>query len=79
MTIGPGKGGGQNHPASPSHSGESDTAKRDRILAALMACGGNNTEAAKLLGVSRRTLGKWLEAYDIPRPRKKRGKPQEAG
>jgi two-component system, NtrC family, response regulator AtoC len=45
--------------------------KKQRIMQALMDCGGNNTEAAKLLGVSRRTLGKWLEAYGIPRPRKK--------
>ncbi len=50
---------------------ETDSEKRERILEALMACGGNNTEAAKILGVSRRTLGKWLEALDIPRPRKK--------
>ena len=50
---------------------ETDEQKRQRILHALMECGGNNTEAAKLLGVSRRTLGKWLEAYNIPRPRKK--------
>ena len=57
---------------------ESDEAKKQRILEALMACGGNNTEAAKLLGVSRRTLGKWLEAYNIPRPRKKKGKPKPA-
>jgi DNA-binding NtrC family response regulator len=53
---------------------ESPEEKRARILEALMECGGNNTEAAKLLGVSRRTLGKWLELYDIPRPRKKNTK-----
>ncbi len=51
---------------------ETDEEKRRRILEALMESGGNNTEAAKRLGVSRRTLGKWLESYDIPRPRKKR-------
>jgi transcriptional regulator with GAF, ATPase, and Fis domain len=49
---------------------ESQEEKRQHILQALMECGGNNTEAAKLLGVSRRTLGKWLEAFGIPRPRK---------
>jgi transcriptional regulator with GAF, ATPase, and Fis domain len=60
---------------------ESHDEKRQRILEALMECGGNNTEAAKLLGVSRRTLGKWLEAYGIPRPRKskKSGGSQEHG
>ena len=60
--------------APKSNPAKEETAaeKRERILAALMSCGGNNTEAAKVLGVSRRTLGKWLELYDIPRPRKKR-------
>jgi DNA-binding NtrC family response regulator len=62
----------------PAGERETDEAKRQRILEALMACGGNNTEAAKILGVSRRTLGKWLEAYNIPRPRKKKGKPKAA-
>lgn len=42
-----------------------------RILEALRSCGGNQTKAAARLGVSRRTLTKWLNRYaDIPRPRK---------
>ncbi len=45
--------------------------ERTRILAALEHSGGNQTEAAKLLGIARRTLIKRLEQYDIPRPRKK--------
>jgi len=47
-----------------------DDTERQRVIDALMVCGGNNTEAAKRLGISRRTLGKWLDRYKIPRPRK---------
>ncbi len=45
--------------------------ERTRILAALEQTGGNQTAAAKLLGMARRTLISRLEQYDIPRPRKK--------
>ncbi len=45
--------------------------ERDRIVEALTAAGGNQTEAAKRLGVSRRTLINKLELHDIPRPRKR--------
>ncbi|MEC7519444.1 MAG: sigma-54 dependent transcriptional regulator [Myxococcota bacterium] len=43
---------------------------RQRIVEALEACGGNQTRAAKMLGISRRTLVNRLDAYDLPRPRK---------
>lgn len=46
--------------------------ERQRILDALATCAGNQTAAAKLLGVSRRMLVNRLNAYDIPRPRKGR-------
>ena len=45
--------------------------ERERILAALRRTGGNQTEAAKLLGVSRRTLTNKLNAHGLPRPRKR--------
>jgi two-component system, NtrC family, response regulator AtoC len=45
---------------------------RTRILDALEACAGNQTRAAELLGISRRTLTKWLDRYSVPRPRKMR-------
>jgi DNA-binding NtrC family response regulator len=45
--------------------------ERERIVAALEQAGGNQTEAAKLLGISRRTLIKRLDAYQLPRPRKR--------
>jgi two-component system response regulator AtoC len=44
--------------------------ERARILAALEMCHGNQTRAASLLGMPRRTLVAKLTAYAIPRPRK---------
>jgi two-component system response regulator AtoC len=41
-----------------------------RILAALKETGGNQTRAAKLLGISRRALLGRLDAYGVPRPQK---------
>jgi transcriptional regulator with PAS, ATPase and Fis domain len=46
--------------------------ERRRIVAALERCNGNQTQAAKLLGISRATLVSRLELYDIDRPRKAR-------
>ncbi|HRI68974.1 MAG TPA: sigma 54-interacting transcriptional regulator [Polyangium sp.] len=43
---------------------------RRRVLDALAACGGNQTRAAEMLGMSRRTLVARLDAYGLPRPRK---------
>jgi two-component system response regulator AtoC len=57
----------------PKHQALSDemsALERDRILAALEACGGNQSRAAKSLGISRATLIRRLEAYGVPRPRK---------
>ncbi len=44
--------------------------ERQRVLAALASCGGNQTRAAKLLGFSRRTLVNRLGEYNLPRPKK---------
>jgi two-component system, NtrC family, response regulator AtoC len=44
--------------------------ERERILAALDACGGNQSRAAKALGISRATLVRRLEVYGVARPRK---------
>ncbi|MEQ8571833.1 MAG: sigma 54-interacting transcriptional regulator [Deltaproteobacteria bacterium] len=46
--------------------------ERDRIVAALAACDGNQTQAAERLGIARRTLINRLDQYDIERPRKGR-------
>ena len=45
--------------------------ERTRILEALEKSSGNQKEAAKLLGISRRTLLYRLDMYDLPRPRKR--------
>jgi DNA-binding NtrC family response regulator len=44
--------------------------ERDRIIQALDQCAGNQTRAARLLGISRQTLSSRLDAFNIPRPRK---------
>ena len=49
---------------------EVEAVERRRILEALEQAGGNQTRAAELLGISRRTLINRLDAYDLPRPRK---------
>ena len=46
--------------------------ERQHILDALSRCGGNQTRAARELGISRRTLITRLEEYNIPRPLKDR-------
>jgi transcriptional regulator with PAS, ATPase and Fis domain len=44
--------------------------ERSRIIEALRDCDGNQTRAAKLLGISRMTLSTRMDAYGLPRPRK---------
>jgi two-component system, NtrC family, response regulator AtoC len=51
-------------------SAEEDDERR-RIIAALDRCAGNQTLAAQLLNISRRTLIARIEKYDVPRPRKR--------
>ena len=46
--------------------------ERDRIVEALAACAGNQSRAAKMLGIPRRTFVSKLDAYRIPRPKKRR-------
>ncbi|MDQ3299331.1 MAG: sigma 54-interacting transcriptional regulator [Myxococcota bacterium] len=59
-------------PAAPPKDmrSELDDLERKRILEALEQCGGNQTRAAQLVGISRRTLLKRLDDYGIVRPRK---------
>ena len=55
------------HAATPDGGGD----ERGRIMAALEQCAGNQTRAAELLGMSRRTLVKRLVDYDIRRPKRR--------
>jgi two-component system, NtrC family, response regulator AtoC len=56
-------------PAAIEPIGAEET-EHKRILAALEACGGNQTRAARMLGMGRRTLAGRLDRYQIPRPKK---------
>jgi DNA-binding NtrC family response regulator len=48
-----------------------DPDERRRILDALESCAGNQTRAAELLGIPRRTFTRRLALYDLPRPRRR--------
>jgi two-component system response regulator AtoC len=50
--------------------GATDDLERGRIMRALEACGGNQTRAAKMLGISRRTLINRIQEFNLPRPKK---------
>ena len=50
---------------------ELEMLEKQRILQALQTCAGNQSRAAKLLAIPRRTLLKRLDTYRIPRPRKR--------
>jgi DNA-binding NtrC family response regulator len=56
--------------ASEPGAASSDDVERMRVLQALEQCAGNQTRAAKVLGVSRRTLINRLERLNLPRPKK---------
>ena len=47
-------------------------AEKQRIMSALEQCGGNQTLAAKMLGMARNTLASRLDGYRMTRPRKSR-------
>ena len=58
--------------AAPSLGDEVERLERERILAALDECGGNQSRAAEKLQISRKTLLRRLDRYGVPRPRKGR-------
>ena len=50
---------------------EFDEIERRGIIEALEACGGNQSRAAAMLGISRRTLVTRITEFGLPRPRKR--------
>ncbi len=58
-------------PELPSTEDDAEDEERRRVLAALEACAGNQTQAARMLGIARGTLIARLEKYNVPRPRKR--------
>jgi DNA-binding NtrC family response regulator len=74
----PGKGGAAGTPPATVPPGgrpikdELVELERERILAALHSTANNQTRAAALLGMPRRTLLEKLDRYGLPRPRKAR-------
>jgi DNA-binding NtrC family response regulator len=47
-----------------------EAATKERVIEALEKCDGNQTRAAEMLGISRRTLINRMIEFDLPRPRK---------
>jgi transcriptional regulator of acetoin/glycerol metabolism len=57
----------------PPPGGSAEDAERGRVIEALAACGGNQSRAARMLGVARNTLIRLIRKYNLKRPRPKHG------
>jgi DNA-binding NtrC family response regulator len=70
----PSPSGAPSASSSPALSlrGQVEALEKARVAETLQACAGNQTEAARLLGMPRRTLVKRLADWGFPRPRKQR-------
>ncbi|HUS65636.1 MAG TPA: sigma 54-interacting transcriptional regulator [Kofleriaceae bacterium] len=69
VAVTPASGSAAAAPASTAPPGESE---KDRILRVLAECAGNQSAAARILGIGRRTLINRLDEYGVTRPRKGR-------
>jgi len=54
----------------PPPGGSAEATERDRVIAALTECGGNQSRAARRLGISRNTLIARIRKYGLARPRR---------
>jgi DNA-binding NtrC family response regulator len=63
--------GSNGKPPTDIVSDDDNDDERTRIIRALERCAGNQTHAARMLGISRRTLISRIERYALPRPRKR--------
>ncbi|MDB4936369.1 MAG: Anaerobic nitric oxide reductase transcription regulator NorR [Labilithrix sp.] len=70
LRAAPAVSGAARPPDSPSLPGDLAKVERAHIIDVLQRCGGNQTRAATLLGISRRTLVNRLDEYGVPRPLK---------
>ncbi len=66
-------------PAAPELKGKVEEFERAQILEALAKTSGNQTRAAKLLGIARRTLIKKMIRHGIERPRAESGRAEPNG
>lgn len=55
----------------PPSSANPESSEKARIIEVLESCAGNQTRAAELLKISRRTLISRLEKWNLPRPKKR--------
>jgi DNA-binding NtrC family response regulator len=61
------------------HGDASSADEKSRILEVLTQCGGNQTRAAKLLGMARQTLIRRIAEYGIPRPKREQTSLERTG